>query len=223
MQGSRAPSFIAGNELIGCMCPRRCLGAGYGPNRSMIFGSLRSMALQKSRKVRSMLFRNLKSRLIARRGNTPRRTNFAVRIFSRKCSTSFAETVRIERDGLEPNFLISEATKKRRILPSSGSTEREEACAWSARNRARRPATLVTGARVGEGPRTRRRPGEPPVSRPGIARRLVPRSIGAMTFGKRHSRAVSNFYWNFPRAAGDPLVPVLPVRTGDRFLTHRLE
>ena len=54
MQGSRAPSFIAGNELIGCMCPRRCLGAGYGPNRSMIFGSLRSMALQKSRKVRSM-------------------------------------------------------------------------------------------------------------------------------------------------------------------------
>ena len=97
----------------------------------------------------------------------------------------------------EPNFLISEAAKKRRTA-SSGSTEREEACAWSARNRARRPATLVTGARVGEGPRTRRRPGEPPVSRPGIARRLVPRSIGAMTFGKRHSRAVSNFYWNFP-------------------------
>ena len=24
MQGSRAPSFIAGNELIGCMCPRTC-------------------------------------------------------------------------------------------------------------------------------------------------------------------------------------------------------
>ena len=54
MQGSRAPSFIAGNELIGCMCPRTCSRSRIWPQQIMIFGSLRSMARQKSRKVRSM-------------------------------------------------------------------------------------------------------------------------------------------------------------------------
>jgi len=173
MQGSRAPSFIAGNELIGCMCPRRCLGAGYGPNRSMIFGSLRSMALQKSRKVRSMALQKSEESL--------NRETYQHTQTAELCGSNFESKV-LEppsqkpcglNEMLEPNFLISEATKKRRITStSSGSTEREEACAWSARNRARRPATLVTGARVGEGPRTRCRPGEPPVSRPGIARRI---------------------------------------------------
>ena len=172
MQGSRAPSFIAGNELIGCMCPRRCLGAGYGPNRSMIFGSLRSMALQKSRKVRSMALQKSEESL-SRDGATHPDGRTLRFEFSVESARPPSQKPCGLNEMLEPNFLISEATKKRRITStSSGSTEREEACAWSARNRARRPATLVTGARVGEGPRTRRRPGEPPVSRPGIARRI---------------------------------------------------
>lgn len=115
MQGSRAPSFIAGNELIGCMCPRRCLGAGYGPNRSMIFGSLRSMALQKSRKVRSMALQKSEESL--------NRETYQHSQTAELCGSNFESKV-LEppsqkpcglNEMLEPNFLISEATKKRRI------------------------------------------------------------------------------------------------------------